>query len=127
MSLEDKIVRSGRIIAGGVVYGGVATEIIAVNTNNLLIPNLANVYLIRINATGNYSLTGIIPADITQAQAIQVFNIGSGNLSFKDNDAGSSANNRFLIGSDRTVQTNEGIGFVYDPISLRWRGSGVII
>lgn len=122
----SKIVKNPAVVSGAIIYTNAADVTLVSNTNDLNIPNIASNVLIRITTQGNYSLTGIINPDLLGRQ-IFIFNVGTNNLTLKNNDAGSSANNRFLLGSDRTVQANEGIAMVYDVVSLRWRGYGIIL
>lgn len=123
----DLVVNGALTLAGGLQFGPTfATASLIANTNNLLISNLANSILIRISTTGgNFSLTGIVVPDNTKTFFFNVFNVGSaGNIIFKNNDAGSTAQNRFLVGGDITVQPGEGLSFIYDPVDLRWRSPG---
>lgn len=118
----------GEITLGsGVVLGTALTATINANTDNLVVPNIETAIVLRLNVTGNYSLTGLTPANITKAWMLFVANIGTGNLSIKNNDPASLAENRFILGSNKTIQSDEGILLFYDPISNRWRGSGILI
>ncbi|NIQ15951.1 MAG: hypothetical protein GTO02_16620 [Candidatus Dadabacteria bacterium] len=112
---------------GSLSFGPAVTVDINANTNNLLIPNLGSSILIRLNFTGNYALTGIVPNDVTKGQWIIVINVGTGQGSLKDNDAASTAQNRFLLGANKTIQTNEGIALVYDTVDTRWRSFAINI
>lgn len=114
------------VLPGGLQFsGGFATATLTANTNNLLITGLASSALVRLDSTGNFQLTGIVVPDITKAYFFSIFNIGlTGNVTFKNNDAASTAENRFLLGSDVLVQPGEGLTFIYDPVDLRWRSPG---
>ena len=101
--------------------------LINVNTDNLNVPDLVSGVLLRLNVTGNYTLSGIIPPDINQGNLLFLRNVGTGNLSLKNNNAGSGANNRFLMGGNHNVQSNESAIFVYDTIDLRWAIFGLAI
>lgn len=115
------------IFNNGLVLPPAITINISANTNNLSIANLASGVLLRVNNTGNNNLTGIIPPDITQGNMLFVSNVGIGQLTIMDNDALSSANNRFLCGGSKVLQGNESMIFVYDTVSLRWRSFAVIL
>ena len=112
---------------GSVSFGPAITVDINANTNNLLIPGFGSGLLIRLNFTGNYSLTGIVPSDTSKGQWVILNNVGSGLGTFKDNDGNSTAQNRFIIGANKTVQTNEGLALVYDTVDLRWRSFAINI
>jgi cytoskeletal protein CcmA (bactofilin family) len=122
----DLIINGALTLAGGLQFGPTfATGSLIANTNNLLIPNLANSILVRLTSAGNFQLTGIVVPDNTKTYFFNVFNVGtSGNIIFKNNDIGSTAQNRFLVGADITVQPGEGLSFIYDPVDLRWRSPG---
>lgn len=127
MTLLDSKISSRRTISGGLVYGNSVTVAISSNVDNLVIPDLENTVLVRLDVSGNRSITGIIPVNTDDAQEIRVFNVGTGNLSFKDNDSGSDPENRFLLGGDKNVQSDEGLTLIYDPDDDRWRATGIII
>lgn len=114
------------VLPGGLQFGGgYSSATLTANTNNLNIPNIASSSLIRLNATGNFQLTGIVVPDNTIAYFFSVFNVGtSGNIIFKNDDAGSTAQNRFTLGGDVTVQPGEGLSFIYDPLDQKWRSPG---
>jgi hypothetical protein len=119
---------NGPLVAeGGLQFGGnsFATASLSANTNNLLIPNLENSILVRLEASpSNYNLTGIVVPDNTKTFFFAVFNVGTRNITLKDDDAASSADNRFLLGADVNIQGGEGITLIYDPIDTRWRSPG---
>ena len=114
------------IIDGGFILGDALTLVINGNTDNLTDTELGNVVVLRLDFTGNFSLSGITPPDDTLTWMLYVVNVGIGNCSLKNNDAGSLPSARFLIGQNRNLQTDEGILFFYDSVSKRYRGSGII-
>lgn len=114
------------VLPGGLQFaGGFSSATLTANTNDLLISGLAGSSLVRINSTGNFSLTGIVVPDSTKSYFFSIFNVGlTGNIIFKNSDVASTAQNRFLLGADITVQPGEGLSFIYDPVDLRWRSPG---
>lgn len=122
----DLVVNGALVLAGGLQFGpSFATANLIANTNNLAIANLATSILVRLTTAGNFQLTGIVVPDITKTFFFNAFNVGtSGNIIFKNNDAGSIAQNRFLVGGDINVQPGEGLSLIYDPVDLRWRSPG---
>ena len=119
--------RFGGVVQGGIAFASSVTVNISSDTDDLVVPDLENTVEIRLNVTGNRTLTGIVPFDDTLAQWITIFNVGTGNLSLKNNNVGSSANNRFLLGANKTVQSDEGVSFIYDDQDKRWRSFGINI
>jgi len=114
------------VLPGGLQFGGgYSSATLTANTNDLNIPNIAASSLVRLDATGNFQLTGIVVPNNTIAYFFSIFNVGtSGNILFKNNDTGSTAQNRFLLGGDVTVQPGEGLSFIYDPLDQKWRSPG---
>lgn len=115
-------------LESGIVLGTAVTPpALTGNTNNLVIANIQTAIIIRLSSTGNHGLTGLVPFNDNKAWMLFLTNVGTRNIILKNNDAASSANNRFLIGGNKKIQQDEGILLFYDPISKRWRGSGILI
>lgn len=115
-------------LQGGLQFGSsYASATLTGDTDDLTIPDLASSILVRLecDAGGTDNLTGIVVPDNTKTYFLSVFNVGTvGLIKFKNDDAASTAQNRFLIGADRSVQAEEGIMLIYDPVDLRWRSPG---
>lgn len=111
----------------GVTLGTAISYTITANTNNLVVPDIETAIVLRLTSTGKFSLTGLVPFNNAKAWMLFIVNVGVNNIIFPDNSASSAAQNRWLLGANKTVQANEGIIFFYDPISNRWRGGGINI
>jgi hypothetical protein len=109
------------IFNGAVCIGGAITINLTQNEDDLSITGLGAGLLIRVNATGNYSITGIVPASIFKGQWIVLTNVSNNILRLKNNDAASVASNRFLLGQNTTIRTEESIALIYDTVDQRWR------
>lgn len=74
-----------------------------------------------IGSVANTPVNGIIPPDPNVSTEI-TFIVVSGTFTFNNNDAGSSAANRFQIGGNEVVSTltTKSITFVYSPTLQRW-------
>ena len=83
--------------------------------------------LLRLSTSGNYVITGLIAPVNYRGQIIYLVNVGSNNLTLNDDDASSLAANRFFIGANKTLQSDEGITIVYDTVNQKWRGFGINI
>jgi hypothetical protein len=71
---------------------------------------------------GNYNLTGLAAPTDGKTYLIFVVNAGlSGNIILTANSGNSVAANRFLFGSNVTLQAEEGIWLAYDQTDSRWR------
>ncbi len=113
---------------GTVVFGNSITpDPIAANTNDYYPDGLEDANMLRLSSTGNYSITGLKAPDPAKNQMIFVVNVGTNNITVKNNSGLSLAANRFLIGADKNLQSNEGIMLIYDDVSLRWRASAINI
>lgn len=125
-----RVIRDPNNISGGVNFGSVSDiKNVTLNTdvNNLVIADLENFTLIRVATTGNYNITGLVPYDITVATWVLIFNVGGNSLQIQSNSGSSDPDNRFLLGATKTLQSDEGLALVYDPITLRWRSFGINI
>jgi hypothetical protein len=133
LTVSGDLTVSGSVsFSGGLQFGGnFSSASLSANTNNLLITNLASSILVRMSSTADVDLTGIVVPDNTKAYFFNIFNInpqtpspGSFSITFKNQNAGSTAQNRFLFGTDINVQPGEGLTLIYDPVDLRWRSPG---
>jgi len=95
--------------------------IITGNVDNYAPIGISAANFLRLRTSGNFTISGLIAPVPVSNQAIFICNVGLNQIIFKDNDAGSTAANRFLLGGNKTVQINEGIILIYDKTSLRWR------
>ena len=127
MSSGSRIIKQPGVITTSVSYGATAITIVhltAATTHNLEIPDLGSFSLVEIDSTVNCNVTGIVVPDKTLAWEIKFFNNGVNNIIFKNNDGGSSPDNRFLNGSDITCQPQEGFIFIYRPSVTKWSCPG---
>ena len=93
------------------------------NTNNL---GVGQNGLIRIQSTGNYDLTGLIPIGGAAANAwrvIYILNRGANIITLKHEDALSTAENRFYThnGNNLSLQADHVVLGMYDGVLSRWR------
>lgn len=105
----------------------VTPPIITGNTNDYSPANLFTTNFLRLSASGNFNLTGLLAPSPPVNQAIFIVNIGTNNIALKDSSVLSLSSNRFLLGTDKTLQPNEGIMVIYDNVSLRWRSQALNI
>lgn len=113
--------------AGALNFNGELTPPqLTASVNNYDPTGLRTCNFLRLSANGNYNITGL-ERPPTGNQGIFIVNVGGNNITISDNSASSSANNRFLIGGSKTLQTDEGMMIIYDQTSLRWRSQSVNI
>lgn len=96
---------------------------LSANTNNL---GVGKNGLIRIQATGNYDLTGLVPIGGAAGNAwrtIHILNRGTNTITLKHEDAASTAENRFYThnGNNLLLQANHLALGMYDGFLSRWR------
>lgn len=84
----------------------------------------ANKTLFRISSNGNgIDVTGIQAGE--DGRLIIIVNVGSYNITLKDQDAGSSVGNRLVLGSGSnfSLAPNQNMTFVYDGVDGFWRST----
>lgn len=71
---------------------------------------------------GNYTVTGLSLSQV-DGMEITIINLGSGTITISDEDASSTAANRFLCvsGASITLDPNERTDLIYDGTTQRWR------
>ena len=104
--------------------GDISPTQLAANTNNWAPTGFSTASVIRASTDASRNLTGI-GAPSTK-RVIRLYNIGSNALVLKNEDANSSAANRFSFGADRTLAGGDGLELWYDLTSNRWRASAII-
>ena len=92
------------------------------NTNNYNPSGLANASQLRLNSDASRNITGL-SGGVT-GRLILIANIGSTDIVLTNQDALSTAANRFLFaGGDRTLTADEAVLLRYDGTSSRWRAA----
>jgi len=114
----------GQIYATAGSFAYLPTSVtLSANTNNL---GVGKNGLIRIQSTGNYDLTGLVPIGGAAANAwrvIYILNSGTNTITLKHEDANSTAENRFYThnGNNLLLQANHFVIGMYDEFLSRWR------
>ena len=113
--------------AGSFAFLSVSATLSA-NTNNL---DLGEYGLIRIQSTGNFDWTGLVPRGGAAANAgrvIYILNRGTNTITLKHEDAASTAENRFYThnGNNLSLQADHVVLGMYDGVLSRWRVWGLV-
>jgi hypothetical protein len=95
--------------------------IITSTQNNYAPIGLQETIVLDISSDANRTITGIEAPNPIGTRVLYVFNIGTNNIVFKDNDSGSLPANRILLGANKTVQSDEGLILVYDNLEMIWK------
>ena len=95
---------------------------IVANTNDYAPTGLKGAAIVRLYTDAARNITGLT-GGVADRQVL-LFNIGGFNAVLTDNDAASTAANRFLLGANITMAPNTGVSLWYDGASSRWRANG---
>lgn len=107
---------------GQLAFAGSLTATITGREDDFNPSGLANANFIRLDGgNSNRLITGIAAPNPVVAQSIFFCNVGSSNITFRDDDSRSTDVNRLLLGANRTLNNDEGIQLIYDDVNLRWR------
>lgn len=79
---------------------------------------LSTATILRLNTDASRDITGITGG--ADGRILLIFNVGSFNIVLKD-DVTSTAENRFALNGDLTLQPDNSVGLWYDSTSSRWR------
>lgn len=82
----------------------------------------ATASVIRFSADAVRGITGL--ADGSEGRVMCLINTGAFAVILRDENAGSSATNRFGFGSDLTLGAKQGALLIYDGNAMRWRQLG---
>lgn len=118
-----RIVSSGDVITfeGETAFADVIT-VSTINANQNDYAALAGANVGRLTASAAYNITGI--AGGSDGRVLFLHNVGTNNITLKNADTGSSAANRFDIGSDFVIASKKLVIIQYDATSSRWRVVG---
>lgn len=78
--------------------------------------------VLRLNTDASWDITGLTGG--RAGRAALIFNVGSFDIVLKDDNAGSTAGNRFALDGDITLAPDTGAVLWYDTITDRWRCAG---
>jgi hypothetical protein len=90
-------------------------------TNDYAPTGFSTASTLRISTDASRTITGL--AGGADGRIIIVHNVGSFDAVLKNQDAGSSAANRFLFGGDMTLAADTSVTLRYDGTSSKWRAA----
>jgi len=112
-------------ISSSLILNGIVTPAAALSgtENNYTTTDIATSNVVRVVTDGaDVLLTGISSTGIANGQILMLVNIDTlKKITLKNNDAGSSASNRFLIDADIAILTEKSAVLWYDGTTARWR------
>lgn len=105
---------------GGLIWdGAVSPAQITSNQNNYEPTSAHSQFHLRINSDASRNITGMVPK--FDGEMVFVHNVGSQDIVFKDEDASSTAANRFALNSDYSLKPDTSTIAWYDTTTDRWR------
>ena len=99
--------------------GDISPTQLTANTNDWAPTNLATASVIRASTDAARDLTGLTGG--SDGRIIILLNVGSFDLTLKDESASSTAANRFALDADKVMGADAGVILIYDSTSSRWR------
>lgn len=99
--------------------GDISPSQLAANTNDWAPTGFSTATAVRFSTDASHNITGL--AGGADGRIIILHNVGSFNAVLTNEDAASTAGNRFLFGGDMTLATNTSVTLRYDATSSRWR------
>jgi hypothetical protein len=110
-------------LGGGLVMAGdVSPASIGANQNNYAPTGHATASVLRLTASAAYNVTGL--AGGVDGRILTIMNVGTNTITLKNQDAASTAANRFAFGTDLVLSPDRTVGLIYDSTSQRWRAGG---
>lgn len=101
--------------------GGVLSPAaITVSQNNYSPAGLSTCTVLRLTSTGPVNITGLT-APATGQQLVLISNIGSNTITLTNEDASSTAANRFDLTGNTAIVASQSALLFYDTTSSRWR------
>jgi hypothetical protein len=118
--LLDRTTGGAKFNSQFLLAGDISPAQITANQNDYNPSDLATSSLLRIASDASRQLTGLQGG--ADGRIIGIINAGANNILLKNEDAASSAANRFALGgADLLLTANEGVALWYDATSSRWR------
>jgi len=111
-------------ISGGplATRGDISPAQITANQNDYNPTGLADAVVLRLSSDAARDVTGL--AGGADGRILTIHNVGSQTITLKDENAGSSAANRFALAADVILAGDDGAVLQYDSTSSRWRCIG---
>jgi hypothetical protein len=99
--------------------GDISPAQITTNQNNYNPTGLSTASVLRLNTDASRNITGL--AGGADGRVMVIHNVGSNEIVLKDENAASTAANRFALSADVTISADQSIMLWYDSTSSRWR------
>ncbi len=105
-----------------VLQGVISPTQITADQNDYAPTGFATAATVRLSTDASRIVTGLAGGAL--GRLIAIYNVGDFNLVLANENAGSTAANRFSLGSSVTLTPNTGLVLQYDATTARWRAQG---
>ena len=110
------------LVSGFDLYKTISPSQITANQNDYNPTGAYEADIIRLDSDAAWNITGLAGGSAGRVKFLM--NVGSFTLTLKNNDVGSTAENRFDFGTDFSFESKKATAIIYDPTSSRWRMVG---
>jgi hypothetical protein len=99
--------------------GHITPTAISATVDDYAPTGLATASVLRLSSDASRTVTGLTGGALGRLLLVQ--NVGANPIVLANQNAGSTAANRFLFGVDRTLEAERSVLLIYDATSSRWR------
>jgi hypothetical protein len=103
--------------------GDISPSQLTANQNNYSPAGMDSATVVRLTSNASRTITGL--AGGTDGRVLTVMNIGSNPIVLANQNASSSAANRFAISADITLGADQSASLIYDTPSQRWKSASI--
>jgi hypothetical protein len=120
-SNNKKRVQVGNLPSGGSTVTFISPSQITSDQNNYAPTDWSTANAVRLSSDASRNITGLNGSASVVKKIL--INVGSYNIVLQHENSSSTAANRLIVsgGSDLTVQPNDAVTVLYDPVTTRWR------
>jgi hypothetical protein len=79
--------------------------------------------VLRLTSNASRTISGIV--DGVDGRVLTILNVGTNPIVLSNQNASSTATNRFAIGANITIGPDQGLSLIYDSTSQRWRSASL--
>lgn len=123
VTMTGTVTLSGTAIVEALRGSAISPAQITGNQNDYNPANLADATILRLSSDASRNITGLQGG--ADGRILAIHNIGAQNIVLTDEDAASSAANRFALRVDATIRPDNLAILIYDNTSQRWRMAGL--
>lgn len=118
----DQTTGNATLPRGVVLAGVIAPPQLTADENDYAPTGFESASVVRISADAVHGISGL--AEGSEGRVLCLINTGAFAVILRNEDAGSTAANRFGFGSDVTLAAKQGALLIYDGDAARWRRIG---